>query len=439
MREQIIAALDIGSSKICCFIAKVGENPAAFGNDPAVLGYDEGEAQHRPRVIGIGHQISKGLKAGTVIDMEETETSIRAAVDAAERMAGGSPIHDVYVNVSAGQPKSSFFSVEVDVAGHEISQLDIDHVLSAGQKNLKNEDRFILHSRPISFSIDGVAGAKKPLGMFGEILGVKIHTSSVALSPLKNIQTCLNRCHLNLKGAVLTPYASALAVLVPDERKIGAICVDMGGGLTSISAFRDNAFIFGDIIQVGGHHVTRDIAQGLSVSEDRAERLKILYGSCLTDRVPVRDQIDIVQTGESAQAQTITIPRSMLTAIVSPRVEEILELVRDRIIETGLADLAGRRIIFTGGASQISGLEELAREIFSVDCSPELRGDFHVRLGRPINVDDLADATAGPMFATCAGLLNYGMSSPDDVHSITVDKTHIGVFSHFRAWMKKNF
>jgi len=425
MREQTIAALDIGSSKICCFIARVAES--------------EDGLSYRPRVIGIGHQVSKGLKSGTVIDMEETETSIRAAVDAAERMAGGSPIHDVYVNVSAGQPKSSFFSVEVDVAGHEISQLDIDHVLSAGQKNLQNEDRFIIHSRVISYSIDGVAGAKKPLGMFGDTLGVRIHTSSVALSPLKNIQTCLNRCHLNLKGAVLTPYASALAVLVPDEREIGAICVDIGGGLTSISAFRDNEFIFGEILAVGGNHVTRDIAQGLSVSQARAERLKTLYGSCLTDRVPARDQIDIVQTGESGQEQAITIPRSMLTAIVAPRVEEILELVRDKIIETGLADLAGRRIIFTGGASQISGLEELARKIFSADWSPELRGDFHIRLGRPINVDGLADATAGPMFSTCGGLLNYGAASPDDVHSISADKVKIGIFSRFGVWMKKNF
>jgi len=426
MREQIIAALDIGSSKICCFIAKVSEDA-------------DGRHLHRPRVIGIGHQISKGLKSGTVVDMEETETSIRGAVDAAERMAGGSPIHDVYVNVSAGQPKSSFFSVEVGVAGHEVSQLDIDHILNAGQKNLKNEDRFILHSRPISFSLDGVSGAKKPLGMFGETLGVEIHMSTVALSPLKNIQACLNRCHLNLKGAVLTPYASALAALVPDERALGAICVDIGGGLTSISGFRDNEFVFGDILAVGGHHITRDIAQGLSVPEAKAERLKILYGNCLSGRVPVRDQIDIVQTGEDGQEQAMTIPRSMLTSIVSPRVEEILELVRDRIIATGLADMVGRRIVFTGGASQISGLEELAKKIFSADCSPELRGDFHIRLGRPISVDGLADATAGPIFSTCAGLLNYGAARPDDVHSLSAGRPSGRIFSRIGDWMKENF
>lgn len=428
MREQTIAVLDIGTSKICCFIAKID---AKTENNSGQEG--------RPRVIGIGHQVSKGLKAGTVVDMEETETSIRAAVDAAERMAGGSPIHDVYVNISAGKPRSRIFSVEVDVAGHEISQLDIDRVLAAGQENLQDEERFILHSRPISFSIDGVAGAKNPLGMYGEKLGVEIHLSSVAISPLKNIQTCLNHCHLNLKGVVLTPYASGLAALVPDERELGSICVDMGGGLTSIAAFRDTEFVFGDIIPVGGNHVTRDIAQGLSVTEARAERLKILYGDCLSDRVPVRDQIDIVQIGDDGQEQPMTIPRSMLTSIVSPRVEEILELVRDRIIEAGLPDKVGRRIVFTGGACQIAGLEELAKEIFSVKVSPELRGDFYVRIGRPISVDGLADSTAGPVFSTSAGLLNYGATLPDEVHSLSETKPRTSLFSRVGSWMKDNF
>jgi len=420
MREQIITALDIGTSKICCFIAKVS---------------DEG----RVRVIGIGHQVSKGLKAGTVVDMEETETSIRAAVDTAERMAGGGPIYDVFVNISAGQPQSRIFSVAVDVAGHEISQLDIDHVLAAGQKNMQDEDRFIIHSRPISYSIDGVPGALKPLGMFGEKLGVEIHLSTVAISPLKNIQTCLNRCHLNMKAVILTPYATGLAALVPDERALGSICVDIGGGVTSISAFRDNELVFGDIIPIGGNHVTRDIAQGLSVSEYKAERLKILYGNCLMGRVPVRDQIDIVQTGEGGLEHEITISRDMLTQIVCPRVEEILELVRDRIIETGLADMVGRRIIFTGGTSQIAGLEELARQIFSVKKSPELRGDFYVRLGRPISVSGLADAAAGPVFTTCAGLLNYGAIMPDEVHSKSGKRPGLNFFSRFGQWLKENF
>ncbi len=420
MREQIIAALDIGTSKICCFIAKVND-------------------QGRIRVIGIGHQVSKGLKAGTVVDMEETETSIRAAVDAAERMAGGSPIHEVYVNISSGQPKSRIFTVEVDVAGHEINQLDIDHILAAGQKEMQDEDRFIIHSRPISYSIDGVGGTKSPLGMFGEKMGVEIHLSAVALSPLKNIQACLNQCHLSLKGVVLTPYASALASLVPDERELGSICIDIGGGMTSISAFRDNELVFGDTIAVGGQHVTRDIAQGLSVSEERAERLKIKFGNCLSGYIPVRDQIDIVQMGEDGMEHPITIPRSMLTSIISPRIEEILELVRDKISEKKLADMVGRRIVITGGGSQIAGLEELAKTIFSEKALSGRSGDFHIRLGRPISVDGLPDLTAGPAFSTCVGLLNYGAISPDEIHSKSVKNTASSIFIRMAGWLKDNF
>jgi len=415
MREQTVAALDIGTSKICCLIARLN-------------------GAERPRIIGIGHQVSKGLKAGTVIDMEETETSIRAAVDAAERMAGGSPIQDVYVNISSGQPQSRHFSVEVDVAGHEISQLDMDRVLAAGQESLENEDRFILHSRLTNFSIDGVSGTRDPRGMFGKKLGVDMHISSMAVSPLKNIQMCLNRCHLSLASAVLSPYASGLSALVADERDLGSICVDIGGGLTSISAFKDNEFVFGDILSVGGQHVTRDIAQGLSIPLAKAERLKILYGSCLASRVADREQIDIVQTGEDGEDHATRIPRSMLTAIIGPRVEEILEIVRDRLVAAGGTALAGRRIILTGGGSQIRGLEELAARIFSSEGF-----DCHIRIGRPVSVDGLPDAASGPIFSTCVGLINYAAQRPDEVHFMSKQAPEGGLFSRIGHWVKENF
>ena len=275
-REKIIAALDIGSSKICCFIARVGEDG-------------------RPHVIGIGHQVSQGIKAGTVVDMEETETSIRAAVDTAERMAGGSPIENVYVNISAGQPESRHFAVDVDVAGHQISDVDIKRVLDGAKEHLRSEERFVVHSRPASYSIDGVSGVKDPRGMYGEKLGVDMHMATVAVSPLKNLQTCINRCHLNLAGVVLSPYASGLSSLVQDERELGSVCIDMGGGLTSVAAFKDDEFIYADTIPLGGNHVTSDIAQGLSTPLANAERLKTLFGNCFP-RAMVRDQIDIVQT-----------------------------------------------------------------------------------------------------------------------------------------------
>lgn len=411
MREETIAVLDIGSSKICCFIAEI--NPST----------------NRPRVIGIGHRESRGLNLGTVVDMEETENAIRTAVDAAEKMAGGEPIDDVVVNISSGEPQSSHLSVEVKVAGHEISDLDIERVLELGRHHLNDHERYVIHSRPTSFAIDGVGGVRDPKGMYGETLGVEMHVTSAAISPLRNLQTCINRCHLNLVGVVFSPYASGLATLVEDELELGSICIDMGGGITSIAAFKDNEFIFGDMVPFGGHHVTRDIAQGLSTPLHSAERLKTLFGNCLSGISTVRNQIDVTQIGDNGKETVTTIPRRMLTSIIEPRVEEIFEIVLEKIKAAGLENTVGRRLIITGGASQLGGIEELAKKVFK--CS--------VRLGRPLNVDGLADTTAGAGFSTGAGLLIYSALKPEELHFTEQKKPVLGIFASISSWFKENF
>lgn len=411
MRKKTIAILDVGSSKICCFIAEVKDEKGI------------------PRVIGIGHRESQGLKLGTVVNMEETESAIRTAVDAAEKMAGGDPIENVTVNISSGNPRSSQIFVEVKVSGHEISEGDIDRVLDLGKHHLNDQDRFIVHSRTTSFSIDGVGGVRDPKGMFGDKLGVEMHVTSALLSPLRNLQTCINRCHLNMAGVVFSPYASGLSTLVSDELELGSICIDMGGGITSVAAFQDNAFIYGDMIPYGGHHVTKDIAQGLSTPLPAAERLKTLFGNCLSEVSTVRNHIDVTQIGDGGQESVTTIPRRMLTSIIEPRVEEIFEIIRDKIKEAGLENTAGRRLIITGGASQLGGVEELAKKVFK--CQ--------VRLGRPLNIDGLADTTAGAGFATSAGLLWYATLKPEELHFIDKRKTNKGIIENISNWFKNNF
>ena len=411
MRDRSVAVLDIGSNKICCFIAEVSEG------------------SNRPRVIGIGHRESRGLNLGTVVDMEETENAIRTAVDAAEKMAGGDPIDNVMVNISSGEPKSTQLNVEVKVAGHEISDNDIKRVLDAGRHHLNDQEKYIIHSRPASFTIDGVGGVKDPKGMFGEVLGVEMHVTSANISPLRNLQTCINRCHLNLVGVVFSAYASGLSTLVSDELELGSICIDLGGGVTSIAAFQDNEFIYGDMIPFGGSHVTRDIAQGLSTPLQSAERLKTLFGNCLSGVSTVRNQIDVTQVGDNGAETVTTIPRRMLTSIIEPRVEEIFEIVRDKIKAARLENTAGRRLIITGGGSQLGGIEELAKKVFK--CN--------VRLGRPLNVDGLADTTAGAGFATGAGLLIYATLKPEELHFTEQKKTSLGFFASMSKWLKENF
>ena len=397
MRDKVIAVLDIGSSKICCFIAEIPEGT------------------NRPRVIGIGHRESRGLNLGTVVDMEETENAIRTAVDAAEKMAGGDPIENVTVNISSGEPQSTQLSVEVKVAGHDISDADIERVLDMGRHHINDQDRYVIHSRPTSFSIDGVGGVRDPKGMFGEVLGVEMHVTSANISPLRNLQTCINRCHLTMVGVVFSPYASGLSALVADELELGSICIDMGGGIT-------------DMVPYGGSHVTRDIALGLSTPIQSAERLKTLFGNCIAIST-VRNQIDVTQIGDNGKETVTTIPRRMLTSIIEPRVEEIFEIVRDKIKEAGLENTAGRRLIITGGASQLGGIEELAKKTFK--CS--------VRLGRPLNVGGLADTTAGAGFATGAGLLIYGALKPEELHFTEQKKPILGVIASINSWFKENF
>lgn len=411
MRERTIAILDIGSSKICCFIAEVSDET------------------NRPRVIGIGHRESRGLNLGAVVDMEETESAIRTAVDAAEKMAGGEPIENVTVNISSGEPKSTQLSVEVAVAGHEISDEDIERVLDLGRHHLNDQERFLIHSRPTSFSIDGVSGVRDPKNMYGEKLGVEMHVTSASISPLRNLQSCINRCHLNMVGVVFSPYASGLATLVSDELELGSICIDMGGGVTSIAAFKDNEFIYGDIVPYGGHHVTKDIAQGLSTPVPAAERLKTLFGNCMSGVSTVRNQIDVTQIGDDGQESVTTIPRRMLTSIIAPRVEEIFEIARDKIKVAGLESSAGRRLIITGGGSQLGGVEELAKKVFK----------SHVRLGRPLNVDGLADTTAGAGFATGTGLLLYETIKPEELHFAEQKRPKVGIFENISNWFKENF
>ncbi len=248
-RSGLIAALDVGSSKTCCFIARMGEDL-------------------RPRVLGIGQQVSNGLRHGTVVDLDAATQSIGKAVHAAEQMAG-EQIDQVVVNLSGGGPASRTVSVEVALNGHEIAQGDVRRAIDEchlldGMAQGESTGRQLIHSIPISYAIDGSRGIRDPRGMFGEHLAVDLHTVSAATGALRNLSTCIERAHLQVGGVVVSPYASGLAALVEDEMELGVTLVDMGGGTTSMAVFSEGNVIYTDVLPVGGNHVTNDIARGLS-------------------------------------------------------------------------------------------------------------------------------------------------------------------------------
>lgn len=412
MRNGLIAALDVGSTKVCCFIARV---------------QDDGT----PRIVGIGHQVARGMRGGAVVDMEELEHSIRASVEAAEDMAG-ERVKAVVVNVSGGAPQSANVKVEVAMNGHAVNEADIRRMLEHGRAHHEAADRELIHAIPVDYTIDGNEGIKDPRGMYGERLGVAIHIIAAGIGPVRNLQTVVNRCHLDIESRVVSPYASGLACLVEDEKELGVTCIDMGGGTTSIAVFLAGQLVHTDVIAVGGHHVTNDIARGLSTPLSYAERMKTLYGSAIPSAADDREMLKVPLVGEDEDGASNQVPRSMLIQIIQPRLEETFELVRSHLEHGGFDKMAGRRVVLTGGASQMQGVRDLAGLVL----------DKQVRLGRPVGFHGLPEATGGPAFSSCGGLIRYALAHvPSNARGkkASAGEAPGSKLGRLGSWLKSNF
>jgi len=386
-RASVVSILDVGSSKICCLIARL--KPREGG--AALPG-----RTHDIEVLGIGHVRSRGIKSGVVIDLDAAETAVRHAVDTAERMARVT-VDSLIVNASAGRLASETYSAAVYLADGRVGEGDIGRVLAVGRDHSVRAGRIAVHSMPIGYSLDDARAIRDPMKMIGRRLGVDMHMVSADEPPIRNLELCINRCHLSIASIVAAPYASGLAALVDDEAELGAVCVDFGGGTTTMAVFLNGQFIHADAIAIGGQHVTTDIARGLSTPVEDAERLKVMHGSALGGAGDERDLISVPSIGDDERDVSNQVPRSALTRIIRARVEETLEVVRDRLNASGFAALVGRRLVMTGGASQLTGLCEAARRILA----------RNVRLGRPLGVAGLPELARGPAFSAAVGLLIY--------------------------------
>lgn len=410
-QDEVISALDIGSSKITCFIA---ENDSVNGL----------------RVLGIGHHASNGVKAGNIVDMDSAETAVRAAVTGAEEMAEKT-VRKITVNMSAGLMQSSVTEHRVPVSGATISESDLNKLLMECRSTQDTQDRALVHAIPVGFDVDGESGIHDPRGLHGRELGVKMHSVSITTSALHNLATCILRCHLELRDLVITPYAAGLGCLVEDELDLGATIVDMGAGTTSLAIFFDGTLIHVDSIPLGGWHITSDIARGLSTPINQAERIKTLYGSCEGMPSDERTMIAVQQIGEQDAIAPEQVPKSMLTGIITPRVEEILEIVRSQLLASGLDKIAGRRAVLTGGACQLEGIPELASKILKKQ----------VRIGRPRGIAGLGDAMNGPAFSVNAGLLAFAIDDQGEIRQIANETytTSGGLLGRLGGWFRENF
>jgi cell division protein FtsA len=406
---RLVAALDIGTTKVCCFIARA--EPGG------------------PRIAGIGHQVARGVRNGVIVDLDAASQSVLNAVHAAEQMAGET-ISEIVVNLSGGFPPSRLVSVEIPLNGREIGDNEMRRVLDRGYAT-RDAEREVIHSIPVGFSIDGSRGIRDPRGMVGEKLGVNVNLVGASPSALRNLAAAVGRCHLDLAGIVVGPYAAGLACLVEDETQLGVTVIDMGGGTTSIGVFFDGSLIFCDTVAVGGAHVTSDIARGLSTPLVHAERMKTLYGHAIRSPADERESIAVPQVGEDEDGQANHVPKSLLVGIIGPRLEETFELVRERLERSGFDKLAGRRVVLTGGACQLPGTRELAGLIL----------DKQVRIGKPLKIGGLAEATQGSAFSTCAGLLSFALSERAEIPRPARRplESAAGFLGRFGLWLKENF
>jgi cell division protein FtsA len=408
-RGGIIGALDIGTTKMCCFIARVEDKV--------------------PHIIGIGHQISRGIKNGVVNDIEAARQAIMTTVHAAEQMAGHQ-LTEAVVNLSGGFAASRLVKTEIGLNGREVNDGNMRRVLDAGFRVKEPAERTVIHSVPVGFAIDGGRSIRDPRGMYGHKLAVNMHIVTAESAAVRNLANCLGRCRLEIAALVASPYASGLACLVEDESELGVTVIDMGGGTTSIAVFFDNNLVFTDSVPVGGSHVTHDIARGLTTPIAQAERMKALYGSAIASSSDERETITVPLVGEEDEGHANHVPKSLLVGIIAPRLEETFELVRDRLDASGFDKIAGRRVVLTGGASQLPGTRELAGFIL----------DKQIRIGRPLRIEGAAEATGGPAFATSAGLIHFALAEraePAKRMRARPDES-AGLMNRLGSWVREN-
>jgi cell division protein FtsA len=421
-RHRIVTALDVGTSKICCLIAKTSPAPDWFEGKGEAVQFE---------VLGFDHTRAEGLKAGMVAHLDSAEACIRSAVDAAERMAGVT-VEDVHVSVTCGRLRSESFSASVALPSGAVREDDILRLLAGGRQYAARDKRSVLHALPTGYRIDENSGISEPQGMCGERLSVELHAVTADEVAMRNIMLCVERCYLGVASLVAAPYASALSVITPDEAKFGVACIDFGAGTTTLSVFADGHFIHADGIALGGNAITTDIARTLGAPLEHAERLKTLHGSAFATISDEREIITYPAVTALPQPSLNQITKAQLALIIRPRIEEILDLMRRRLAASGVASEATQHLVLTGGGSQLTGIAELATNMFGRTA----------RLGRPRSLSGLPAVAAAPDFASSIGLLLQWERGDDRLSGRAEQRflrTGTGYFARVGEWIRDNF
>lgn len=409
--ERVIVGVDVGTTKICALIGEVDED-------------------NELNVVGIGIAPARGLRKGVVVDIDETASSIKTAIEKTERVSGYK-IGSALVGIAGGHVTSqnSHGAVAISPQLHEVAQADVDRAIEAARAVAVPHNREILHVIPREYVVDGEDGIKDPLGMSGYRLEVVTHIVTGAMASIHNLEKCVQNAGIEIDDMVLEPMASGEAVLSPAERDLGVALVDIGGGTTDLAIYVNGSIYHTGVLPVGGNHLTNDIAVGLRAPNHVAEEMKIQHGSAVASKIKDDEMVDMV-TFENTSGEKVS--RRFLCEILESRAREMMLLVAEEIKKSGYDGVLPAGVVLTGGSSQLADLGELARNVLQMP----------VRLGRPEHINGLSEEISGPAYATSVGLLLWGLKNHDVVHTEarrSLDGKRPGVldrlFSIFRVFL----
>jgi cell division protein FtsA len=401
VKHGLIGLIDIGTSKVVCFILRFTPEKDRQDELRDSISLPKNVAF---RIIGAATTRSRGVAFGDIESMEEVEKAIRTVVQAAQKMAGVL-LEDVLVSFSGGDPKSYGVTGITKVSSREVSEFDIGNALINSDVPDYGLKREVIHALPVNFSLDEKTGLIDPRGQLGNELSVDLHLMTVNQSTVHNVIHAVKKCHLDLSGLSFAPYLAGISSLTEDELQLGAACIDLGAGISGVTIFLRKQMIYGGSVKLGGMHITSDIMKAFNISFETAERIKTLHGGVVSTSRDDRDLIEITREADGHYEDRTSISRSELIGVIRPRVEEILEELRDELMAAGFDKLRGnKKIILTGGACQLPGLFDVASKIL----------DSAVRIGKPIRIQGLPHATNGPEFAASIGLALHAGHPQDE-------------------------
>jgi cell division protein FtsA len=405
-KQNLVVALDIGTSKVACLVAELGPDGAL-------------------EILGMGSHESKGLKKGVVVNIEATVAAIQRALEEAELMAD-CKISSAYVGIAGSHIRSFNSTGMVAVKDREVGALDVDRALETARAVNIPTDQQILHVLRQEFIIDGQEDVREPIGMSGVRLEVKVHIVTGAVSAAQNIIKCVRRCGIEVKDLILQPLASSRAVLSEDEKDLGVCLLDIGGGTTDIAVFTHGAIRHTAVVPIAGDQITNDIAMALRTPTADAETIKVRHGVALRQLADPNQMLEVPGIGERGAR---SLSRQTLAEVIEPRVEELYSLVQQVLRESGFEELLSSGLVLTGGSAVMRGMVELGEEIFHMP----------VRIGVPRYAGGLADVVRAPRYATAVGLLLEGAAQLHHGKLSRQSGSMRAVLGRMREWFQRNF